>query len=78
MRIYPKRFPSIASSIANSSILAVLLYGPEKGMIECFIQDIKQILALNLRKIDVANIVNINLAQITNSIRPRSFRIMYF
>jgi DNA polymerase-3 subunit delta len=68
MRIYPKKFLSIAPSITNSAICAVLLYGPDKGMIECFIQDIKQILSLNLRKIDVANIANINLAQITNSI----------
>lgn len=66
MRVYPKSFYSIISSITNSSIKGVLLYGPDKGMIEDFIGQIKDCLAINLRKIDYANTGS--LAQIFNAL----------
>jgi DNA polymerase-3 subunit delta len=68
MRFYPKGFSSVIDKIQNSSIKGVLLYGPDKGMIEHFMSLVKQALSLNMRKVDYAEANKSSLAQIFNTL----------
>jgi len=68
MRIYPKGFPTVLSGIANNSVNAVLLYGPDRGMIESFIEEIKVRLAIVLRKVDYSSLASSSLGPILNSL----------
>jgi DNA polymerase III delta subunit len=68
MRIYPKGFPAVASAISNGSVKGVMLYGPDRGMVENFIEEIKNILAIPLRKVEYASVAASSLGQVLNSL----------
>jgi DNA polymerase-3 subunit delta len=68
MRFYPKGFNLVVSKIQSSAITGVLLYGPDKGMIDHFVLEIQKAMSLNLHKLDYAEIGNRSLSQIFNSL----------
>jgi DNA polymerase-3 subunit delta len=68
MRLYPKGFSLLLPKIKASLISGVLLYGPDKGMIEHFIQEIQNLLSLKTRKVEYAEITGGHLSQALNSL----------
>lgn len=67
MRFYPKDFSSLLVKIKKNTVNALLLYGPDKGMVAHFIDEIKNTLSLPLRKIEYSSIDSSQLPTIINS-----------
>ncbi len=61
MRLYTKDLPQLITKIQNRSILGLLLYGPDKGLIDYVSNQVKQALNLSARVVYYSNVAN-NLA----------------
>jgi DNA polymerase-3 subunit delta len=68
MRFYPKNFDSLLMKVRAGQVNSLLMYGPDKGVLEHFILLIQNALGLQARKVSYSEKNAVSLLQLANCI----------